>query len=495
MNSTHPLLQPYVPTKADPFDWTKAAHLLNRAGFGGTEEEIQKAIKLGPQGAVDWLMDFPDAPAEEQSQTDVPDLSSIEDYPKDYRTLRQMYVGKSEQERRELAMKFNRANGQAIQATVQWWMKRMAYGPYPLQEKLTFFWHGHFTTSAKDERSASAMWQQNELLRRMSAGNFKQFVHQISRDPAMLDYLNNEQNRKQHPNENYAREVMELFTLGIGNYTETDVKQGARAFTGWAHDGDDFVYRKYFHDDGIKTFLGQTGNFDGDDVIEIIFQQPSCPTFISRELFAWFAKPDPDPAVVNSLGQILKQNDWELRPLIRTILTSKIFYQPDTIGVQIKCPVQLVIGTTRQLNVEIPHLRGVGGALQQMGQVPFYPPNVKGWPGGNLWISTSSLFVRYNTAVYLAGGATLPEFRTGKGGGRSLLRAGGGGEEVDFAPAAPSEPSEEVVDHWVARLIGREIDKDKRQILIDTMNESGDDSKGVKKVVQLIVSMPEYQLC
>lgn len=491
----HPLLQPYQPTAADPFDWTKAAHLLNRAGFGGTEEEIQKAVKLGPQGAAAWVMDFPDAPAEEQSQTDVPDLSTVADYPNDYRSLRRMFIGKSDQERRDIRKKFQRANGQAIQATVAWWLKRMAYGPYPFQEKLVLFWHGHFTTSAKDERSALAMWQQNELLREMAAGNYKEFVHRISKDPAMLDYLNNEQNKKAHPNENFAREVMELFTLGVGHYTEMDVRQGARAFTGWAHDGEEFVFREKFHDNGIKTFLGHTGDFNGDDIINIIFEQPSCPTFISKEIFEYFVRPGPDDSLVNCMGEILKQNNWELRPLLRTMLTSKIFYSPDTIGVLIKTPIQLVTGTTRQLDVEIPKLRGIGGSLQQMGQVPFYPPNVKGWPGGDRWISTASLFVRYNTAIYLAGGATLPEVANTKGGGRRLVHGSGGGRPVDFDPAAPKEPAQEVVDHWLARLISRPVEDDKRQLLVNTLKDAGDTEQGVKKIVQLIVSMPEYELC
>lgn len=495
MSVIHPLLAPYVPTAADPFDWTKAAHLLNRAGFGGTEEEIQKVLKLGPEGAVEWLMDFPDAPANEQSQEDVPDLSAVADYKGGYKALYKKMVGKTEETKQELRREFQRATAEALQNTVAWWMKRMAFGPYPMQEKLTLFWHGHFTTSAKDERSATGMWNQNELLRRFAAGNYKQFVHLVSKDPAMLDYLNNQQNRKQHPNENYAREVMELFTLGIGTYTETDVKQGARAFTGWEHDGDEFVFRPYFHDYGVKYYLGQSGNFNGDDVIDIIFQQPSCPTFIAGELMNWFVTPNADPEIAKSLGQILKNNNWELRPMLRTMLTSKLFYQPDSVGVQIKCPIQLVVGTTRQLQVEIPKLRGIGGALNQMGQVPFYPPNVKGWPGGNMWISTSTLFVRYNTAVYLAGGASLPEFRRSKGGGRSLLRSGGGGPEVDFDPAAPDAPPEKVVDHWLACLIGRPVGDDKRQVLIDAMNDAGDNTQGVKKIVQLIVSMPEYQLC
>src|SRR4051794_11371903 len=276
MVKSHTLLQPYKPTSDDPFDAVKAAHLLNRAGFGGTPDEIQKVVELGPENAIDWMMDFPDAGADEQSQTDAPDLSSIEGYPRNFREIRQLYMNKTQEERKAVIQQLMAANREALQAVVYWWMKRMSRGPYPLQEKLTLFWHGHFTTSAKDERQASLMWKQNELLRRQGAGNFREFVRQISRDPAMLDYLNNQQNRKQHPNENYARELMELFTLGIGHYTEEDIKNAARAFTGWGHDGDEFVYRRPEHDFGEKVFFGKRGNFDGDDVIDIILSHPHC---------------------------------------------------------------------------------------------------------------------------------------------------------------------------------------------------------------------------
>ena len=193
-----------------------------------------------PPRAVEELLDFPDAPAEEQSPDDVPDLSEIQGYPRSFRSSPANSAARPRPSRKLLQQKFQTANREALVTTGAWWMNRMAHGPHPLQEKLTLFWHGHFTTSAKDERSALLMWRQNELLRTYAAGNFPKFVHAISRDPAMLDYLNNTQNRKQHPNENYARELMELFTLGIGNYTEDDVKEAARAFTGWTHDGDSF---------------------------------------------------------------------------------------------------------------------------------------------------------------------------------------------------------------------------------------------------------------
>jgi uncharacterized protein (DUF1800 family) len=494
----HAMLQPYKPTAEDPFDYVKAAHLLSRAGFGGTPEEIETIQAMGPQRAVEHLMDFPDAAADEQSD-DIPDLSEVEDYAKNFREMARQLVGKTPDEKIKLRQMFQRQNAQAVQLTVSWWMKRMMHGPYPLQEKLVLFWHGHFTTSAKDERSAWLMWQQHELHRQMAAGNFKEYAHKISHDPAMLDYLNNSQNRKQHPNENYARELMELFTLGIGNYTENDIKEAARAFTGYAHESDEFIYRKTEHDTGIKHFMGKSGNFDGDDIVEIIFQNPECPKYISKKLFKFFVHEEPEDAMVESMGALLRENKFELRPLLHTMLTSKAFYSNKTIGAQIKSPVQLVVGTARLLDVDlvrIPRLRaGPNGWLQQMGQVPFFPPNVKGWPVGQAWINTSTLFVRYNTAVELAGGARSQiEAKMSKKGVRLHSVAKSNAAPIPFKPEGGNDAGA-VVDDWVARLIQRPIAEEKREVLINALGDDPERSESVKKMVQLIVSMPEYQLC
>ena len=493
MATLHPLLRPYKPSADQPFDRVKAAHLLNRAGFGGTEGEIDKVLKLGPQDAIDWLFDFPDAGADEQSQTDVPDLSSIEGYPRNFREIQQKYRGMTPDERMQYRQQLMRANREAIQETAGWWLKRMAYGPSPLQEKLTLFWHGHFTTSAKDERAALLIWTQNELLRRNVAGNFREYVRQISRDPAMLDYLNNQQNRKAHPNENYARELMELFTLGIGNYTEYDIREAARAFTGWAHDGDEFIFRKYDHDEGVKKFFGKQGPFDGDDVIDIILNHPACAKYIASRFWTYFAYEDAEPPMIESLGQHLRESKWEIRPLLRTIFSSQAFYSDRAIGSQIKSPVQLVVGTIRMLGLEMPPTRALFGPLNQMGQVPLEPPNVKGWPGGRQWINTSTLFVRYNTAVWLSGGGGQTPMAMGRGdrGGRRRAPAA----DVNFAVAKTSGDPLSVVNHWVDRLIQRPIDPEKKQVLIDALNDRPKDEEAVKKVIQLIVSMPEYQLC
>ena len=475
---THLLLQPYKPTEADPFDAVKAAHLLNRAGFGGTRDEVGKVLELGPTKAVDWLLDFKDAPAAEQGK-DVPDLSSIDGYAPGYKEAIQQMAGKSELDRQQIRMKIQRANGEAIRATVAWWLRRMAYGPHPLQEKLTFFWHGHFTTSDKDERSASYMWKQNELLRANAAGNFRAFVRAISRDPAMLDYLNNNSNRKQHPNENYARELMELFTLGIGNYTEGDVKECARAFTGWAHDGDDFVFRKGLHDDGVKHLLGTTGPLNGDDAIDVILATPACGRFVGGKLFRFFAHDDPDDSLVAAVGRHLQANRYELRPVVRTILTSRAFYSPTAIGSQIKSPVQLMLGTIRQVGLEMPQDGPLLYGLKSMGQVPFQPPNVRGWPGGRMWINTSTLLARVNTASKLLDGR--------------LPRVDGNKLSADFASHDPAA----TVDHWLACLVQRPVAEDKRKVLVDAVAGTWalDRDRGVREMVQLIVSMAEFQLC
>lgn len=479
MSRLHPMLMPFVPTPQAPFDRVKAAHLLQRAGFGGTPEEIDRVLELGPARAVDMLLDFPDANADEQSQTDVPDLSSIEGYPKTFAELRKLFQGKTREERQQLNQKLMAANRQAMQQCVHWWMKRMAAGTNPLQEKLTLFWHGHFTTSARDERSAWLMWQQNEMLRRNAAGNFHRFVRQVSRDPAMLDYLNNQQNRKQKPNENYARELMELFTLGIGNYTEQDIKEAARAFTGWGHDGDDFIFRANDHDAAEKVFFGRRGNFDGDDIIAIIMEHPACGPYIAGKLLEFFAYENPEPAVVQSLGALLKERRYELRPLLRTLLTSRAFYSDRAIGTQIKSPIQLVVGTVRILGVEMPGPRQLYQAMQQMGQVPFEPPNVRGWPGGRTWINTSTLFVRYNTAVALSGGV---------GVGRL-------GRKLPFKPDVLDRDPQRTVRAWVDRLVQRPIAPEREAILVDALQGRPDREDNLKRMINLIVSMPEYQLC
>ncbi len=469
MVNLHSLLELYQPTSHDPFDAIKAAHLLNRAGFGGTLGEIDKVQKLGPQAAVDWLLDFPNATADEQDTADQPSLAALKDTPGNFREMSAMYAGKTPQERMVLQQKVQMANRQALVSTGEWWMNRMATASRPLQEKLAFFWHGHFTSSGKDEKLAKLMWAQNETIRKNAAGNFRTFTKAIARDPAMLDYLNNQQNRRSHPNENFARELMELFTLGIGNYTEADIKNAARAFTGWGHNGTEFMFRRFDHDADSKTFLGKTGNFDGDEIIDIILQQPACPKYIAGRIWDFFVSETPNEAVIASLGEVLLSNGYELRPMLRTLFTSRVFYSSEMIGSQIKSPVQLMIGSARSMGVKLPPGRIMfqpNGPLMQMGQAPFYPPNVKGWPGGRAWINTSTLFVRYNAVMRLA-------------------------DDVEPLETASAD---EAVDQWIAKLVQRPIAAPQRQTLIDAVGEKPN-RDSIRRMIHLIVSTPEYQLC
>lgn len=464
MGKLHPMLRPYGQGDLEPFGPVQAGHLYNRAAFGGTPDEISTAVGLGLTQAVEALLGFPAQGAGEQAGNDVPDLSGIEGYPRDIRDIRRLFAGKSPEQRMELRQMMQRAQREAVQQVAAWWMRRMANGPYPLQEKLTLFWHGHFTTSARDERSAWLMWQQNETLRRNSAGNFHEFVLQISRDPAMLDYLNNQQNRKKQPNENFARELLELFTLGIGHYSERDIKEAARAFTGWHHDGDEFVYNKNQHDEDPKVFMGASGNLNGDDIITIICRQKACASFICGKLWRYFVGEPADPGIIDSLAEVMRDAKYEMKPVLRTVFSSRGFYDGRVIGAQIKSPIQLMAGTARLLGAELPERARLRAPLEQMGQIPLMPPNVKGWPGGRSWINTTTLFARYNAAVTLVRRTNFGKKNTG--------------------------PTEAIADGWVERMIGRPIPSASREALVSALRD-GD----IKGMVELIVSMPEYQLC
>ena len=476
MARLHPDLQPFEPNEADPFDRAKAAHLLGRSGFGGTEDEISRVLYLGPGRAVDELMDFPDAPAAEQSRTDLPDLSSLAGVPLTFAKRDEaMRAAADPDARRDLGRSWRQAHEKADLEVAEWWLKRMAYGPYPLQEKLTLFWHGHFTTSAADARAANLIWAQNETLRTFAAGNFAAFTLAIARDPAMIDYLNNQQNTKYAPNENFARELMELFTLGLDQYTQKDIQEIARCFTGWHNDGDEYVFRESQHDDGMKRVFGSRPyDLNGDDVIKVLMMHPANAPYIAGKLFRFFAYEEPSDDLIKSLGAFFAENNHELRPLLRLLFNSRAFYSSYAVGTQIKSPIQLVIGTQRMLGVESAEnrdFRRLRGNLKAMGQIPLMPPNVKGWPGGRRWINTSTLFARYNTAVKIA----------------SDLSA------IELAPPKFSEPGP-IVDRWLDKLIQRPVPAARKKVLIDAVG-SPPNGYGVFKLVQLIVSMPEYQLC
>jgi uncharacterized protein (DUF1800 family) len=391
-------LEPY----AGPWNVRHAAHLYRRAGFGGSPDDVARVATAGMHAAVDGFIRFADASALQVA----PQL--VDDRPNPGQ--RKMLVAAAAQANGtgaapdallNVRKQLGRARRDNAIAMETWFLDRMIVSPAPLQEKLTLFWHGHFTSSYQKGVPAQAMVAQNNLFRANALGNIRDLTLAVSQDPAMLRYLDNLQNVKAHPNENYARELMELFTLGIGNYTETDVRESARSFTGWSIDRD-YAFRDFpaRHDDGSKTFLGRTGNFTGRDIVEIIFTQPAAARWFAKKLLAYFVYSDPEPGLIDAVAAQLRKSDFNLQPVMSGLLRSNVFYSERAYRALVKSPVQFVVGSYQLFGIQNSDLAALG-ALRRMGQILFYPPNVKGWDGGAAWLNSQTVLTRENFASSL----------------------------------------------------------------------------------------------
>jgi len=402
-----------APIGAADWDYDKAAHLLERAGFGATPAEIERLAAMTPEAAVRWLVDY----ARQPDVLEPFDASPIWDpgmdpFPKSraeaVRIARERGVSMGvamlpEGESRRLQPVVNkffyglRANAVETQRLATWWGERMLGTTRPLEEKLTLFWHGHFATGNTKVRDARMMVRQNEMLRANANGSFRDLLLGILRDPAMLVYLDNGENVKDHPNENFGRELLELFSLGVGNYTERDIREGARAFTGWTNDVLEFKFDAEQHDFGEKTFLGRTGPFDGDDIIDILLEQPAAAEFIAAKLYRYFVREEIDDAVRAELAAVFRDAGYELQPLLTRIFLSRDFYSAASYATQIKSPVQLVVSTYRKLGLtELPTIPDFNRLTAGLGQTLFNPPNVAGWAGGRTWVTPATLLERGN---------------------------------------------------------------------------------------------------
>jgi hypothetical protein len=469
------------------WDRRRAAHLLNRAGFGALPADIEQAVRWGMERTVDYLIEF------EQLEDSFPPPEMPEN-PRDLREIRRL----SEEERRQKFRELMRANREAIEEIRGWWIRRMLQTKRPLQEKMTLFWHGHFATSANDIRNARHMLKQNQFLRENCLGNFRALLLGISRDPAMLKYLDNNTNRKRRPNENYARELLELFTMGIGNYTEDDVKNAARAFTGWTFRGDEFVFQSRQHDFGPKTFLGEHGNFDGADIVDIILKQPVTARFIGKKLLEFFVHENPDPQLLDKLAALLRENDYEIKPFLRALFTSEAFYSAKTYRAQIKSPAELVIGSVRYLGATV-NERALAVAMRSLGQDLLYPPNVAGWQGGEAWINTNTILMRYNLAGYLVAGKNPEGGRPARGQPQQrrqrLERFGAPKNELDkmFGPDISANASR-LVAAMTTYFLQTQLDDAARQWLMEQAERTRV-SERPQLIAHLIMSMPDYQLC
>src|ERR1700751_560060 len=380
--------------------WTydTAAHLAARAGFGESPSRLEQWTQQGMEATIQELL-HPDNDTKPPPNSVVPDQFAV--------LREQARDATSPDEKVQAHRALRQAIKQQLYELSNWWTQRMLTPPAPLVEKMTLFWHGHFATSGLKVRSPYKLWQQNETFRHYALGNFGTLTKAISRDPAMMVYLDLQTSRSQHPNENFARELMELFTLGEGNYSEHDIKESARAFTGYRIDRfEQFRFVRNQFDGGAKTFLQQTGNWNGDQIIDIILKQPAAAKFISNKLWNFFAYEDPDSQLIDKLAELFRQN-YEIRPLLETIFSSEEFYSQRARDAIVKSPMQYVVESGRTLGVNLPGGRTLFAVYRRMGQVPFYPPNVKGWEGGKSWISTATLTFRYQLARQLVLGIRL----------------------------------------------------------------------------------------
>ena len=404
------------PISEAEWSYDRAAHLLERAGFGGTPEEIAALAAMTPEQAVAHLVDY-EAIANDHlppfEPSDIHDPGLV-DFPPSRPATTELAKATGE----ALGVKVKPAGNRPLQPVVNkffywlrasmletrrvayWWADRMLNTKRPLEEKMTLFWHGHFATSEDKVRDFRKMLRQNETFRSHATGDFRELMVAVAQDPAMLYFLDAGVNVKGAPNENFAREIMELFTMGVGHYGESDIREAARAFTGWNSDDLTFVVHAARHDDGAKTVLGRTGNFNGVEVIDIIMAQPATADFIAGKLFRYFVREDPDPALQAELGAILRAADYQLKPLLRTMFLSRDFYSPAAMGTHIKSPVQLVVSTYKKLGASaIPGIPDFNEATGAMGQALFWPPTVAGWAQGRSWITPGLLLERGNFAL------------------------------------------------------------------------------------------------
>jgi uncharacterized protein (DUF1800 family) len=486
------------PLPAAQWNTTTAAHLLNRAGFGGSPADIESIHKMGLNRAVSWLVDYEKTP----DNTPAPDWAHPDP---DLILRRQAIQNAADPETRRMLQQQQGQEQNSHMADLRyWWIRRMALGPRPFQEKMTLFWHGHFATSFDKVQMPYFLWLQNETLRRNATGNFNQLLIAVSEDPAMLIYLDGERSRKGEPNENFAREVMELFTLGESNYTEQDIQQAAKAYTGWglAKDRLHYEYHPNNHDEGPKTIFGQTDNFTGEDVLNLICKKPECAQFITKKIWRFFVQDQPPKPIIDALAKEFHEHNLDLKHLMRTVFTSKEFYAPEVIRSQIKSPVQWLIASCHQLQAPLPTEPMTLVMLRQLGEELFNPPNVKGWDGGIAWITTNNLLDRYNYAAALVEGDRVP-LPNLQGQMRGLLSSLSEDGLMDIAPTDVSNLFTRIdladpysfLDALQSRFLNTQLKPQRLASLTDFLKtRSPLEETDVRKAIRLVMCTPEYQL-
>ena len=474
-------------------------HLFWRAGFGATPEVIQRESRRPIKKVVRDMLRANDGFAP---------LTIAEAEPlANRKTLRTM-VRQGAMDRLKLRQKIKEDTGRIRDLNVQW-VEAMASGKNALREKMALFWHGHFACRV---RNSGAVEHYLDTVRRHALGKFGDLLMAVSKEPATLQFLNNQQNRKNAPNENFAREVMELFTLGHsssgrGNYTENDIKDAARAFTGWGYDTKgSFLFRQNQHDDGSKTIFGQTGNFAGEDVIRLLLENKQTARFVTDKLYRFLVNEQPADAATNAridtLANRFYSSGYDIADLLETILTADWFYEPTVMGNRIKSPVELLAGMQHTLDIVFEQKQSIIFIQRTLGQVLLYPPNVAGWPGGRNWIDSSSLLFRMQLPGVLlqAGQVNIKPKEDGDVNTELLTRRGNGflnatvswtAFEQAFAPVNAAK----LPDALAAFLLQQPLGNTQRALVVNRVKSGSSRSEQIRSLTAAIMALPEYQLC
>jgi len=490
------------PLAAGRWGFETAAHLLNRAGFGGTPAEVEELAARGLDGAVDWLVEYGRV---EEVRT-VPEW--VRGGPERVERMKE-YGEATEEERRELRRKAQATQRTRVLEVRSSWLERMRTTRRPLEEKLVLFWHGHFATSIQKVKDAGLMYRQLEMFRKHAGGRWEDLLLAVTRDPAMLIWLDQAQSRREHPNENYAREVMELFALGEGHYTEKDVQEAARALTGLTLDriAMEPQWRPRQHDAGVKTVLGRTGALGPEDVIARIARHPQSARHVAGRLWAFFAQDGPGPELVSALAEGFRGEGGRFPPLLRAMFRAEAFYAPGVVRTQIKSPVQWLVAALRQLGRPLPGPEVTNSALRDLGQELLAPPNVKGWDGGVAWINTGTLTRRRQLAALLVEGreglpALAPEgerrVRLQQRLARNPRPPGAPGGGVDVTRLFGEEEREDRA-RLEAALARRFLQAPFREVLAEDVRAAlGDDRRpdprAIREAVRVVLQSTDYQL-
>lgn len=470
----------------------KNKHLLWRAAFGPMIENVNQLSAISHKEMYKILLKTSSKKPEPLVVTN----SSMDVMIKDVMDMGQ--TGKLSQEQKK---QFRKQSVDDIKNLNLTWLSEMINSEAQLREKMSLFWHGHFAC-----RVVNIFYQQQllDVIRQNALGNFGDLLREVSKTPAMLSFLNNQQNKKQHANENFAREVMELFTMGRGNYTEADVKEGARSFTGWGFNAKgEFLERPFAHDDGNKTFLGKTGNFTGDDIIDIILAQKATAKFITKKIYQFFVNEEADEDRIRALADSFYQSNYDLQSLMNSIFLADWFYEDKNIGTRIKSPVELIVGLRRLIPMELEKPEAQLLFQKVLGQVLFYPPNVAGWPGGKNWIDSSALLFRMrlpqiltNAEAFLISPKTDDDVMMGKEGVDKIEKPNQLNVKVDWNAVVTTFKNTDK-EHLQERVSGIVL-QSKKSINENVLNKYVDNTSRegfIKTAMIELMSTPEYQLC